>query len=159
MARKTNATAFFRPEQDISFDHLSRDVLESHAGLHQFQAVRSTHLIYHRSCCERLHDPPLAFAVRNEMVQQQTNKLVRAEIIPTAVHASYTVGIAVRHQADVMGMFLQKGRAAGIILFDRFWIDPAEERVMFCVQRGYLAGCAGEELFETSGADAKKRFV
>ena len=60
--------------------------------------------------------------------------LVRGEIVAAAVHAADAVGVAVGHQANVVRMLLQKGRAAPVILLDRLRVDAAEQRVVLAVQ-------------------------
>ena len=62
------------------------------------------------------------------MMQQQANDLVRRQRIAATVHAAHAVGVAVRHEADVMRMRAQKFLAARVIFLNRFGIDAAEQR-------------------------------
>ena len=159
MAGKTDAAALFRPEQHAAFEHLGANILEADAGLDQRQPVRHAHFIHHRSRCQRLDNTSPALAVYNQMMQQQADDLVRGQIIAVAVHAAHPVGVTIGHQANVMRMFFEKRLAARIILFNRFGIDAAKQRVMIAVQGGDPAGGAGEQLLKTTRADAEQCVV
>ena len=93
------------------------------------------------------------------MMQQQADDLVRCQIIAATVHAADPVGVAIGHQADVVRMFFEKRLAARIILQDRLGIDAAKKRVVIAIERGDLAGGAGEQLLETTRAHAKERVM
>src|SRR6266576_941905 len=75
-----------------------------------------------------------ALAVYNQVVQQKTNELVRAEVIPASIHSAHAVGVPVGHQADVMRMLSQERGAASIILFNRLRIDAAEKSIMLSIK-------------------------
>ena len=93
------------------------------------------------------------------MMQQQADELVRRQIIAPAIHAADPVSVAIGHQTDVVRMFFEKRLAARIILHNRLGIDAAKKSVVLPVERGDLAGGAGEQLLETPGAHAEERVV
>ena len=93
------------------------------------------------------------------MMQQQADDLVGREHLAPAVHAANAVGIAIRHQTNIMRMPAKIFLAARVIFVNRFGIDAAKQHIVLRVQRGHLAGRAREQLFETPGADAKQCIV
>src|ERR1039458_1496745 len=89
---------------------------EADARLGQFKPVRLAHLVHHGCRVQCLDDPSPALSIDDEMVQQQANDLVGGEIIAVAIHATYAVCVAIRHEANVMRVLLKKCRAAPVVL-------------------------------------------
>ena len=100
-----------------------------------------------------------ALPIHDEMMQQQANDLVRREGVAVAVHAADAVGVAVRHEAEVMRMRPQEFLARPVIFLDGFRVDAAEQHVVARIERGDFARRAGEQLLETARADAEQRVV
>ena len=125
----------------------------------QFQSVCFAHLVHHGSRGQRLDDPSPTLPVDNKMVQQQANELVGGEIIASSVHATHAVGVAIRHEANVVWVLLEERRAARIVLFHRFRIDAAEKHVVLAVQRRHSASRAREQFLEATRAHAEQRLV
>ena len=101
-AGETDAAAFFRAEQHVTLEHLRTNIFEADAGFDQWQPMGRAHFVHHRSGRKRFHHPSPALSIHDEMMQQQTNDLVRRERVATAIHAANAVGITVGHEADVM---------------------------------------------------------
>ena len=119
-------------------------------GLDQRQTVNRAHLVHHRRGRERFDDTSAALAIHDEMMQQQADDLVRGKIIAAAIHAANAVGIAVRHEADVVRMLAQIFLARSVIFLDRFGIDAAEHDIMRAIERGDFAGRAAPAIVQSS---------
>ena len=159
MAREPDAAALFRPQQHPAFDHFRGDVLEPNARLNEFKSIGLAHFVHHGRGGQRFHDPSPALPVDDEMMQQQANKLVGGEIIAVAIHAAHAVCVAVRHQADIMRVFLKKCGAAPVVLLHRFRVNAAEHHVVLAVQRRHSASRARQQFLEAARTHAEQRLV
>src|SRR5271156_6601673 len=93
------------------------------------------------------------------MMQQQTNDLMRGKIFSATVHPANTIGIAVRHEANVVRMRAEKFLAARVIFLNRFGIDATEQNIVRAVERRDLASRSGQNFFKTTRADAEQSVV
>ena len=89
-------------------------------------------------------------------MQQQADDLVRGEVIAAPVHPAHPIGIAIRHQTDIVRMLFQISLAPRVILFNRFGVDAAEQDVVGAIERGDLAGGAGQQLLKAARAHTKQ---
>ncbi len=157
--RETDAAAFLRREQHAALEHFGAKILETHAGLDERQIIRRAHFVQHRSRRQRFHDASPALAIHNVVMQQQANQLMRGKIIAAPIHAANAVGIAIRHETNIMRMLAQIRLALGIVFFNRFGIDTAKQNIMLCVKRRDFAGRSGQQLFKATRADTKQCFM
>ena len=117
--------------------------------------MRGAHPVHHGGRGQRFDDASPALSIYDEMVQQQTNKLVRRERVAAAVHAPDPVCIAIGDEANIVRMPSQESRAGTVVPGNGFGIETAERRIMLGIQRGDFARGSGEQLVETPGADAE----
>ena len=159
MAWEPNPAAFLRAEDDIALQHFGANVFEADAGLDQFESMRGANLVHHRGGRERLDHPALGPAIDDKMLEQQADDLMRRQRITPAIHAADTVGVAVRHQTDIVGMLLEIRRGRAVVLGNRLGIDSAKIRIVIAVQRRHPATGAREQLSKATRPDAEESIV
>src|SRR5262245_57473656 len=93
------------------------------------------------------------------MVEQKTNQLMGRKRIPASIHAADAVGVAIGHQANIVRMFAEIGRAGGVVLRDRLRIDAAEQRIVLGIKRRDLARGTREQFSKATSADSEQSIV
>src|SRR5436190_6069448 len=126
MIWKGNPATFLKAKQHPAFEQFRGDKLESNARFDQGKIILPADLVHHRRGGKRFNNTSPALSICDEMLKQKANQLMRAEWIAAAIHTPDSIGVAVRHKANVMRMLREERGSSNVILSNRLGIDASE---------------------------------
>src|SRR6202012_3034115 len=93
-------------------------------------------------------------AIAHQMMQQQRDDLLVRQWITATIHRADAVGIAIRHEANIVWITPQLCAAKDVIFRCRFRANTAEHHIVLGIERGNFAGSLGEQGWTNSRTGA-----